>query len=381
MLTESNFIPKNKHTLELILNGKDGASYNLSINFPHFKEWIMEVLNSDNAFTKKELLSLLNKIYEFYLELKEYVIDKSFSQDILAKLKPIIDCYFIDAFKEVTYNEIIDVLEIGMCLHHKENYQFELKPEITMDTIQKLYFQYLKMTFKFYDFLHEVEKRLVDLHKKGWEENVFYPKVGFKLPEKSKHLVQLGNSSDIIISFCEHLDKYVYTSQKMISASLHNTVSRRTYSDRSYGFMYSFNPDSIIAMSYDDAESCTLTIQNEVSLVAYLLQGTPADSLIKSYHINPINLKPLYDFSEFKKKTMKYNEILLREGTVPFGIFIFQEATTESFITAATACISNSLPLFVCREDGSLDYFTSKDIFKHLCERGNLYKELYSILN
>ena len=268
-----------------------------------------------------------------------------------------------------------------MCQHHKENYQFELKPEIEMDSIRKLYFQYLNVTSGFYDFLHEVEKHLIELHKKGWEENVFYPKVGFKLPEKSEHLGKLCNSSDIIISFCENLDKYVYTSQKMISASLHNTLSRRTYSNRSYGFMYSFNPDTIIGMSYDDAESSTQTIQNKVSLVTYLLQGTPVDSLIKSYHINPINLKPIYDFSEFKHETMKYNEILLREGTVPFGIFIFREATIESFISAATACVSNSLPLFVCREDGSLDYFTTKDVFDSLCKRCELYKELYSKLN
>lgn len=318
-------------------------------------------------FLEDELSCYLNSYYD-----NDEKESDSFFYDILERVKPgvclrwrldhkIQSRYFRDF--PYTYLRDIDSFRIkASCL------KIILRNDMTQDDITKLYTSFINFYFNFFDFITSLEQSIIALHRDSWEGKVFSQ---VKLAEmegfQQNKIFKIKEPKNVLISFCNNPKTYLYSSQKMVSTSLHNTLflatgKQRPFQRRTFGFMYDFSPEEIVGMSPSDAEASEEKFKYIGAIFKYALQGTPISSLVKSFHISPVDFEPLFDFSAFENKTKYYNEILLKEGNEPYGIFVFKEKLEESRIMIFSTCIYQNLPLFICNEDGSMTYVPVSDI-------------------
>ena len=353
-----------------------------------------EIVIQKDVMQPKEALEFLEDELSCYL--RSYYDDNeeednSFFYDILERLKPGI-CLrwrldhkihnrYLSNFHYTELQDLDSFRIKATCL------KIRLRNDMTQDDITKLYTSWLNFFFNFFDYVDSLERSIVALHRDSWEGKVFNPakltEMGDFQPNK---IFKIEEPQNVLISFCNNPRTYLYSSQKMVSTSLHNTMllvagRQRPFQRRTFGFMYDFSPEEIVGMSPSDAEASEKKFEHIGAVFKYALQGTPISSLVKRFHISPVDFEPLFDFKKFENKTKYYNEILLKEGNEPYGIFVFKQALERSHITVLSTCIYQDLPLFICNEDGSMIYVPVSDIMDILDGEISLNYYLNKICN
>ena len=75
---------------------------------------------------------------------------------------------------------------------------------------------------------------------------------------------------------------------------------------------------------------------------------------------------PLYNQEDILAKTKKYNEILLRPNSQPFGIFVWEEKLAKCKKKVQSLCTVLELPLYIANENGSLLVIPWRDVFNEI---------------
>lgn len=330
-------------------------------------------LKRNEIFDMDRLQDVEFALAKCYSTLAKYSAEGERLEKFCNKLYHNIDC-------KSSVDVILKDLEEGFSNFEGKSVIAKLGLKLTTNIIVEIYNVWLDAHTALCDFAKAVEEDLFKLHGEKWYRNVFNLS---KITNKNEYVLE--EPVDIIISFCDDLTKYSDSSQKMISACLYNTKSKTTFDNRSFGFLYRFSKDSIIAMSPSDTESALLQFTENDNLLHCLFRGTPLESAVSYYHASTIDLMTIYDYDVFKNKTYSYNEIMLKEGTKPYGMLIFREAlqseikddkddSTESLILAQhglqviTYCICNKLPLFVRESNGDLKYLPAERIKDIVCK-------------
>lgn len=369
MIQGIKWIPNGNKALENLIANQDGY-YKLNNYFNALQSMIEEISTfSNKTLDKSELISVEQSLLMFYYTLQNENITQSENisqiKKIINVLENNIDFYQKDKEHNFHIPTIIENIKMGFCSFSTENSIIDFKSDLAKKDIVDIYRDWFNCYYSLYHLQNYLEQIITNQYVNDWENNVFSIK---KIPSSAyynEHVIT--GSHDVIVSFCEDISKYYTTSQRIISASLHNTKSRRTFRNRTFGFMYSFSPDIIISMSPSDAEVSIEQHSNTVPNIFKLLKDCiPMCENGKSLHLSTIYLKTMYDFETFKKETIKYNEILIKEGSVPYGMFIFREAIDIHGASVMSYCISHDLPLFICNIDGSLHYIPSEELYKRL---------------
>ena len=352
MLKNSKWIPSTVKSLENLLNTKL-PDISINLYLITISKWYKEVYTRQHGLNK--LLKINNALLLYYQNVYKYSDYSENNRNCIEDLVTTID--FLKQFNnnyKASADCIFSALAKGFSPICKGSFHINLKRDLTQKEIESIYVSFLNSIELLYDLIFLIEDKMFQLYGNDWENRVFDEQ---KLKNYDCSVqFKITVPQDIIISFCEDTDKYYSSTQKIISASLHNTKSRNTYKNRSFGFMYSFSPDEIVAMCPDDIQSLNITITNYTELLATVFQGIPLHTLVQRMKLSPIDLKPIYNLDEFKEKTVLYNEIVLRETAKPFGIFVFREKLQEVLSKLFSLVITMQLPLFVCNTDGSLDF-------------------------
>lgn len=358
MLTTSNWAPITQTALENLI---EDMRYKAII-----KEYIGVLKNSVRelekykGFNKENLLLVEYSLIYFYSTLSKYSNKVKELEEFCNTLYNSIDSNVNT--DDVDTDTIFDNIEKGFCSFTGKRVISELGIKLDTESIIDIYNAWLHAHSTLCDFAKSLEDRLFDLHSDKWSRKVF---ALHSLTDKSSDGYTTSEPVDVIISFCNKITKYDEGTQKMISACLYNTKSTMTFDNRSFGFLYNFSPGSIVAMSPDDAQSSTHPYYMDDTLMHCLFRGTPIASIAKFYKISTLNLMTIYDFDEFKNKTFSYNEILIKDGTRPYGMLIFREAIDQFGQDVVFYCLGHRLPLFIRENDGRLTYVTVARLMKN----------------
>lgn len=307
MLKNLKFIPSDKNTLEVIINStKTAGTFNRY--FGMYRKWFNKVYSTDIEKGKKELLSLCNSSYLYYEYLYKYILNTQSFKEVYATLAQ---------------------------LYHQQN---------------PLEHTTLKETYASQD-------KILD----GRDDST-----------ESRYLAQLSlnnkleiqDPSIVIVSFCNDTSKYFMHTQKMISAMLFKTDTNYSFDDRAFGFMYNAKQEDFIAMSFSDMYSSTVTIESLEESFQTLFCGKPMLTVDKIIEATPIDLLPLYDLNELLNSTYDYNELLLKPDAKPYGIFVWEKRLSKCFIQVCSLSTVMHIPLFICRQDGSLLIINWQNVFE-----------------
>lgn len=358
MLKNSNWAPTTQTALENLIEDMRCKAI--------IKEYIGVLKNSVRelekykGFSKENLLLVEYSLIDFYSTLSKYSNKAKELEEFCNTLRNSIDSNVNT--DDVNTDAVFDNIEKGFCGFTGKRVIAELGIRLDTESIIDIYNAWLYAHSTLCDFAKSLEDKLFELHSDKWSRKVFSL---HSVTNKSPDGYTISEPVDVIISFCKDLTKYDKITQKMISACLYNTKSTMTFDNRSFGFLYSFSPGSIVAMSPDDAQSSMHPYYKNDTLMHCLLRGTPIASIAKFYKISTLNLMTIYDFDEFKNKTFSYNEILIKEGIQPYGMLIFREALTQFGQDVVFYCLGHRLPLFIRENDGRLTYIPLARLMKN----------------
>lgn len=403
MLKNLKFIPSDKNTLEVIINStKTAGTFNRY--FGMYRKWFNKVYSTDIEKGKKELLSLCNSSYLYYEYLYKYILNTQSFKEVYAALAQLY--YQQNPLEHTTIKEtyasqdkILDGRDDSSesrylaQLNHRQDYasqinpqQFtdvsklfdllervfgyrsdcvkplKLKSEITLEEIATIYKKYTSLLSELFSAICSLEDRIIKDNWTDWKCDVLGDKALAQLSLNNK--LEIQDPSIVIVSFCNDTSKYFMHTQKMISAMLFKTDTNYSFDDRAFGFMYNAKQEDFIAMSFSDMYSSTVTIESLEESFQTLFCGKPMLTVGKIIEATPIDLLPLYDLNELLNSTYDYNELLLKPDAKPYGIFVWEKRLSKCFSQVCSLSTVMHIPLFICRQDGSLLIINWQNVFE-----------------
>lgn len=403
MLKNLKFIPSDKNTLEVIINStKTAGTFNRY--FGMYRKWFNKVYSTDMEKGKKELLSLCNSSYLYYEYLYKYILNTQSFKEVYAALAQLY--YQQNPLEHTTIKEtyasqdkILDGRDDSSesrylaQLNHRQDYasqinpqQFtdvsklfdllervfgyrsdcvkplKLKSEITLEEIATIYKKYTSLLSELFSAICSLEDRIIKDNWTDWKCDVLGDKALAQLSLNNK--LEIQDPSIVIVSFCNDTSKYFMHTQKMISAMLFKTDTNYSFDDRAFGFMYNAKQEDFIAMSFSDMYSSTVTIESLEESFQTLFCGKPMLTVDKIIEATPIDLLPLYDLNELLNSTYDYNELLLKPDAKPYGIFVWEKRLSKCFSQVCSLSTVMHIPLFICRQDGSLLIINWQNVFE-----------------
>ena len=403
MLKNLKFIPSDKNTLEVIINStKTAGTFNRY--FGMYRKWFNKVYSTDIEKGKKELLSLCNSSYLYYEYLYKYILNTQSFKEVYAALGQLY--YQQNPLEHTTIKEtyasqdkILDGRDDSSesrylaQLNHRQDYasqinpqQFtdvsklfdllervfgyrsdcvkplKLKSEITLEEIATIYKKYTSLLSELFSAICSLEDRIIKDNWTDWKCDVLGDKALAQLSLNNK--LEIQDPSIVIVSFCNDTSKYFMHTQKMISAMLFKTDTNYSFDDRAFGFMYNAKQEDFIAMSFSDMYSSTVTIESLEESFQTLFCGKPMLTVDKIIEATPIDLLPLYDLNELLNSTYDYNELLLKPDAKPYGIFVWEKRLSKCFSQVCSLSTVMHIPLFICRQDGSLLIINWQNVFE-----------------
>lgn len=403
MLKNLKFIPSDKNTLEVIINStKTAGTFNRY--FGMYRKWFNKVYSTDIEKGKKELLSLCNSSYLYYEYLYKYILNTQSFKEVYAALAQLY--YQQNPLEHTTIKEtyasqdkILDGRDDSSesrylaQLNHRQDYasqinpqQFtdvsklfdllervfgyrsdcvkplKLKSEITLEEIATIYKKYTSLLSELFSAICSLEDRIIKDNWTDWKYDVLGDKALAQLSLNNK--LEIQDPSIVIVSFCNDTSKYFMHTQKMISAMLFKTDTNYSFDDRAFGFMYNAKQEDFIAMSFSDMYSSTVTIESLEESFQTLFCGKPMLTVDKIIEATPIDLLPLYDLNELLNSTYDYNELLLKPDAKPYGIFVLEKRLSKCFSQVCSLSTVMHIPLFICRQDGSLLIINWQNVFE-----------------
>lgn len=403
MLKNLKFIPSDKNTLEAIINStKTAGTFNRY--FGMYREWFNKVYSTNIEKGKKELLSLCNSSYLYYEYLYKYILNTQSFKEVYAALAQLY--HRQDSASQTNHQQSADVSKLFDLLERVFGYRsdcvkpLKLKSEITLEEIATIYKKYTSLLSELFSAICSLEDRIIKDNWTDWKCDVLGDKAlaqlyhqknssdymtikeTYALQDKildgrddsseSRYLAQLSlnnkleiqDPSIVIVSFCNDTSKYFMHTQKMISAMLFKTDTNYSFDDRAFGFMYNAKQEDFIAMSFSDMYSSTVTIESLEESFQTLFCGKPMLTVDKIIEATPIDLLPLYDLNELLNSTYDYNELLLKPDAKPYGIFVWEKRLSKCFSQVCSLSTVMHIPLFICRQDGSLLIINWQNVFE-----------------
>ena len=403
MLKNLKFIPSDKNTLEVIINStKTAGTFNRY--FGMYRKWFNKVYSTDIEKGKKELLSLCNSSYLYYEYLYKYILNTQSFKEVYAALAQLYhqqnqlehttlketyasqdkildgrddstESRYLaqlnhrqDYASQINPQQSTDVSKLFDLLERVFGYRsdcvkpLKLKSEITLEEIATIYKKYTSLLSELFSAICSLEDRIIKDNWTDWKCDVLGDKALAQLSLNNK--LEIQDPSIVIVSFCNDTSKYFTHTQKMISAMLFKTDTNYSFDDRAFGFMYNAKQEDFIAMSFSDMYSSTVTIESLEESFQTLFCGKPMLTVDKIIEATPIDLLPLYDLNELLNSTYDYNELLLKPDAKPYGIFVYKERLSECFSQVCSLSTVMHLPLFICRQDGSLLIINWQNVFE-----------------
>lgn len=365
MLKNLKFIPSDKNTLEVIINStKTAGTFNRY--FGMYRKWFNKVYSTDIEKGKKELLSLCNSSYLYYEYLYKYILNTQSFKEVYAALAQL--NHRQDYASQINPQQSTDVSKLFDLLERVFGYRsdcvkpLKLKSEITLEEIATIYKKYTSLLSELFSAICSLEDRIIKDNWTDWKCDVLGDKALAQLSLNNK--LEIQDPSIVIVSFCNDTSKYFMHTQKMISAMLFKTDTNYSFDDRAFGFMYNAKQEDFIAMSFSDMYSSTVTIESLEESFQTLFCGKPMLTVDKIIEATPIDLLPLYDLNELLNSTYDYNELLLKPDAKPYGIFVWEKRLSKCFRQVCSLSTVMHIPLFICRQDGSLLIINWQNVFE-----------------
>lgn len=365
MLKNLKFIPSDKNTLEVIINStKTAGTFNRY--FGMYRKWFNKVYSTDIEKGKKELLSLCNSSYLYYEYLYKYILNTQSFKEVYAALAQL--NHRQDYASQINPQQSTDVSKLFDLLERVFGYRsdcvkpLKLKSEITLEKIATIYKKYTSLLSELFSAICSLEDRIIKDNWTDWKCDVLGDKALAQLSLNNK--LEIQDPSIVIVSFCNDISKYFMHTQKMISAMLFKTDTNYSFDDRAFGFMYNAKQEDFIAMSFSDMYSSTVTIESLEESFQTLFCGKPMLTVDKIIEATPIDLLPLYDLNELLNSTYDYNELLLKPDAKPYGIFVWEKRLSKCFSQVCSLSTVMHIPLFICRQDGSLLIINWRNVFE-----------------
>lgn len=365
MLKNLKFIPSDKNTLEVIINStKTAGTFNRY--FGMYRKWFNKVYSTDIEKGKKELLSLCNSSYLYYEYLYKYILNAQSFKEVYAALAQL--NHRQDYASQINPQQSTDVSKLFDLLERVFGYRsdcvkpLKLKSEITLEEIATIYKKYTSLLSELFSAICSLEDRIIKDNWTDWKYDVLGDKALAQLSLNNK--LEIQDPSIVIVSFCNDTSKYFMHTQKMISAMLFKTDTNYSFDDRAFGFMYNAKQEDFIAMSFSDMYSSTVTIESLEESFQTLFCGKPMLTVDKIIEATPIDLLPLYDLNELLNSTYDYNELLLKPDAKPYGIFVWEKRLSKCFSQVCSLSTVMHIPLFICRQDGSLLIINLQNVFE-----------------
>lgn len=365
MLKNLKFIPSDKNTLEVIINStKTAGTFNRY--FGMYRKWFNKVYSTDIEKGKKELLSLCNSSYLYYEYLYKYILNTQSFKEVYAALAQL--SHRQDYASQINPQQSTDVSKLFDLLERVFGYRsdcvkpLKLKSEITLEEIATIYKKYTSLLSELFSAICSLEDRIIKDNWTDWKCDVLGDKALAQLSLNNK--LEIQDPSIVIVSFCNDTSKYFMHTQKMISAMLFKTDTNYSFDDRAFGFMYNAKQEDFIAMSFSDMYSSTVTIESLEESFQTLFCGKPMLTVDKIIEATPIDLLPLYDLNELLNSTYDYNELLLKPDAKPYGIFVWEKRLSKCFSQVCSLSTVMHIPLFICRQDGSLLIINWQNVFE-----------------
>lgn len=365
MLKNLKFIPSDKNTLEVIINStKTAGTFNRY--FGMYRKWFNKVYSTDIEKGKKELLSLCNSSYLYYEYLYKYILNTQSFKEVYATLAQL--NHRQDYASQINPQQSTDVSKLFDLLERVFGYRsdcvkpLKLKSEITLEEIATIYKKYTSLLSELFSAICSLEDRIIKDNWTDWKCDVLGDKALAQLSLNNK--LEIQDPSIVIVSFCNDTSKYFMHTQKMISAMLFKTDTNYSFDDGAFGFMYNAKQEDFIAMSFSDMYSSTVTIESLEESFQTLFCGKPMLTVDKIIEATPIDLLPLYDLNELLNSTYDYNELLLKPDAKPYGIFVYKERLSKCFSQVCSLSTVMHIPLFICRQDGSLLIINWQNVFE-----------------
>ena len=365
MLKNLKFIPSDKNTLEVIINStKTAGTFNRY--FGMYRKWFNKVYSTDIEKGKKELLSLCNSSYLYYEYLYKYILNAQSFKEVYAALAQL--NHRQDYTSQINPQQSTDVSKLFDLLERVFGYRsdcvkpLKLKSEITLEEIATIYKKYTSLLSELFSAICSLEDRIIKDNWTDWKCDVLGDKALAQLSLNNK--LEIQDPSIVIVSFCNDTSKYFMHTQKMISAMLFKTDTNYSFDDRAFGFMYNAKQEDFIAMSFSAMYSSTVTIESLEESFQTLFCGKPMLTVDKIIEATPIDLLPLYDLNELLNSTYDYNELLLKPDAKPYGIFVWEKRLSKCFSQVCSLSTVMHIPLFICRQDGSLLIINWQNVFE-----------------
>lgn len=403
MLKNLKFIPSDKNTLEVIINStKTAGTFNRY--FGMYRKWFNKVYSTDIEKGKKELLSLCNSSYLYYEYLYKYILNTQSFKEVYATLAQLYhqqnplerttlketyasqdkildgrddstESRYLaqlnnrqDYASQINPQQSTDVSKLFDLLERVFGYRsdcvkpLKLKSKITLEEIATIYKKYTSLLSELFSAICSLEDRIIKDNWTDWKCDVLGDKALAQLSLNNK--LEIQDPSIVIVSFCNDTSKYFMHTQKMISAMLFKTDTNYSFDDRAFGFMYNAKQEDFIAMSFSDMYSSTVTIESLEESFQTLFCGKPMLTVDKIIEATPIDLLPLYDLNELLNSTYDYNELLLKPDAKPYGIFVWEKRLSKCFSQVCSLSTVMHIPLFICRQDGSLLIINWQNVFE-----------------
>lgn len=365
MLKNLKFIPSDKNTLEAIINStKTAGTFNRY--FGMYREWFNKVYSTNIEKGKKELLSLCNSSYLYYEYLYKYILNTQSFKEVYAALAQLY--HRQDYASQINPQQSTDVSKLFDLLERVFGYRsdcvkpLKLKSEITLEEIATIYKKYTSLLSELFSAICSLEDRIIKDNWTDWKCDVLGDKALAQLSLNNK--LEIQDPSIVIVNFCNDTSKYFMHTQKMISSMLFKTDTNYSFDDRAFGFMYNAKQEDFIAMSFSDMYSSTITIESLEESFQTLFCGKPMLTVDKIIEATPIDLLPLYDLNELLNSTYDYNELLLKPDAKPYGIFVWEKRLSKCFSQVCSLSTVMHIPLFICRQDGSLLIINWQNVFE-----------------
>ena len=365
MLKNLKFIPSDKNTLEVIINStKTAGTFNRY--FGMYRKWFNKVYSTDIEKGKKELLSLCNSSYLYYEYLYKYILNTQSFKEVYAALTQL--NHRQDYASQINPQQSTDVSKLFDLLERVFGYRsdcvkpLKLKSEITLEEIATIYKKYTSLLSELFSAICSLEDRIIKDNWTDWKCDVLGDKALAQLSLNNK--LEIQDPSIVIVRFCNDTSKYFMHTQKMISAMLFKTDTNYSFDDRAFGFMYNAKQEDFIAMSFSDMYSSTVTIESLEESFQTLFCGKPMLTVDKIIEATPIDLLPLYDLNELLNSTYDYNVLLLKPDAKPYGIFVWEKRLSKCFSQVCSLSTVMHIPLFICRQDGSLLIINWQNVFE-----------------
>lgn len=365
MLKNLKFIPSDKNTLEVIINStKTAGTFNRY--FGMYRKWFNKVYSTDIEKGKKELLSLCNSSYLYYEYLYKYILNTQSFKEVYAALTQL--NHRQGYASQINPQQFTDVSKLFDLLERVFGYRsdcvkpLKLKSEITLEEIATIYKKYTSLLSELFSAICSLEDRIIKDNWTDWKCDVLGDKALAQLSLNNK--LEIQDPSIVIVNFCNDTSKYFMHTQKMISSMLFKTDTNYSFDDRAFGFMYNAKQEDFIAMSFSDMYSSTITIESLEESFQTLFCGKPMLTVDKIIEATPIDLLPLYDLNELLNSTYDYNELLLKPDAKPYGIFVWEKRLSKCFSQVCSLSTVMHIPLFICRQDGSLLIINWQNVFE-----------------